>query len=85
MPKVTLDSELRARLGNFDGCLVLCDETGQAVAHVVPAATFNKLVYAWARSQVSDEEVEKARGEPGGMTTAQALAFLDKLVRPSQE
>jgi hypothetical protein len=85
MPSITLDSELRARLGAFDRVLALCDEEGQTVAHVVPAATFEKLVYAWARSQVSDADSAQARGEPGGMTTTDAIAFLEKLVRPPRK
>jgi hypothetical protein len=82
--KVTLDSELRAKLGNVDTELALCDEQGHTVAHVLPAATFNKLIYAWARSQLSQDEIEQARNEPGGMTTTEAVAYLNKLVLSSQ-
>jgi len=85
VPKVTLDSALRATLGNIDTELALCDEQGQTVAHVLPAATFNRLIYAWARSQLSQDEIEQARNEPGGMTTAEAVGYLENLIRPSQD
>jgi hypothetical protein len=77
MSKVTLDQSLRAKLNNLDAEVEFCDESGQTVGYFVPADWHRRLLYAWANAQFTDEELEKARRQPGGRSLAEILARLD--------
>jgi hypothetical protein len=78
--RVALDATLRAQLLQFRGQVELCDETGQTVGFFVPARQSDQCAaYAWLRTQVSDDELEKARQEPGGISTADLLQRLERL------
>ena len=70
MNKVMLDASLRAKFHNGECELELCDESGRTLAHVVPVDLYQQLVYAWANSQVTDEELARASQEPGGRPLA---------------
>jgi hypothetical protein len=71
MNKVILDPDLRAKLHNLDGELELCDESGRTVGHVLPADVYRDLLLAWADAQISEEELERRRRQPGGRTLAE--------------
>lgn len=85
MTKVLLDDVLRTKLNGLADELELCDQTGQTVGHFVPADLYRELLYAWAKAQFTDEEIALARQEPGGFTTAEAIAYLEKLVSAKRE
>jgi hypothetical protein len=42
----------------------------------VPASEHERLLYAWARAEFSDDEIERARAESGGFSLAEVLAEL---------
>ena len=65
MNRVVLDQSLRSKLNNLDSQLELCDESGRVVGYFVPAEEHHRLLYDWAQSQFTDEELERARQEPG--------------------
>lgn len=78
MTKVILDPELRERLHGLTHQIELCDESGRTLAYVLPSEDYLRWAYEWARSQISDEELEEARREPGGRTTAEVLEWLEQ-------
>ena len=80
MQKVILDDVLRAKLHNLESEVALCDEKGQPIAHVLPDEEYWKLRYAWAKTLFTDEEIQAARAESGGMSTQEAIAYLDKVI-----
>jgi len=48
------------------------------VGFFLPAEQHERLLYAWARSQVNDEEIQSARAEMGGRTLQEILADLER-------
>jgi hypothetical protein len=68
MSKVMLDRQLQEKLNGVAFPVELCDESGKTLGHLLPTELYYKLVYAWAKAQVSDEELERAAQEPGGVT-----------------
>jgi hypothetical protein len=87
MDKIILDAALRARLGDLQTVIDLCDETGRTVGHFVPAESYLKLMYAWAKAEFAGDEKEiqqarqEIRKEGGRLTTAQAVEYLQRLLR----
>ncbi len=66
MNKLILDKELRAKLNGLSSEIEFCDESGKTLGHFLPDDVYKKLLYAWLKSQHSDEELDKARRETGG-------------------
>jgi hypothetical protein len=77
--QIILDDELRAKLQGLERQIELCDETGRTVGFVVPFAVYEDLVYQWAQSQCSVEELDRIAQEPGERTTAEVLERLKAL------
>ncbi len=76
MNRIIVDQSLRSRLNNLQSRLELCDESGETLGYFVPASERQRLLYAWARAEFTDEEIALARAEPGGVTIAEVLADL---------
>jgi hypothetical protein len=68
MSKITLDAGLKVKLNGMNEPLEICDEGGITVGHFLPEETYRAYFYAWLKSQVSDDEIEKLRQEQGGKT-----------------
>ena len=83
MPKLTLDAALREKLGPLAGEVELCDESGRTLGFFVSPEVHHKLMYAWAKSLFSNEELARARAEPGGVTTDEVIEHLEKLIAAS--
>jgi hypothetical protein len=66
MNKVVLDPAMQARLNGFNEHLELCDETRQVLGHFLPREMYRHLLVSFAKSVVTDEELERRRNEPGG-------------------
>jgi hypothetical protein len=77
MRKITLDAETRSKLAPGAEEIELCDERGITLGYYVPADEFREMMYAWAQKLFDEAEVERARRETGGYTTAEALAELE--------
>ena len=73
MNKIVIDKDLRTRLDNLDTELELCDESGRTLGYFVPATETNPSLYEWARREFTEEEIESARKEPGGLNIAEVL------------
>ncbi len=76
MEKLTLDSAVLSALSEVDHQVQLCDPTGRTVGYFLPASEAEHEMYAWARGQFTDEELDRAANEPGGKSTAEILARL---------
>ena len=68
-----------AKLKGLNEELDFCDESGRVVGHYVPADIYLKLLYAQAKTEVTDEELEAARREPRGKTTAEVIARMEEI------
>jgi hypothetical protein len=79
MEKVPLNSDVVAKLRDLETFVELCDESGQARAVAMPPELHREMMSAWLKSMFTDEEIEEARRESGGMTTAEAIAYLQKV------
>ena len=81
MHRITLDAELRAKLNGLNDVVEICDDNGKVVGRYLPEEEYVGLLYKIARLQpVDEEELRRAQEEPGGMTTTEALAYLNNLL-----
>ena len=78
MNRVVLDQSVRSKLRELDSRLEFCDEAGNTLGYFIPAAERQRLLYAWARGEFTDEEIQRARGEAGGFSLAELLAELPR-------
>jgi hypothetical protein len=73
--KILVESTIRSRLHGLDSELEFCDEAGRTLGYFVPRQGSDRD-YEWAKGAFTDAELEQARQEPGGRTTAEVLARL---------
>lgn len=66
MNRITLDTELRAKLNGLNERVEVCDEAGRTVGHFVPTAMFDEMARTWKEADLSDEELQRRFQEPGG-------------------
>jgi hypothetical protein len=70
---------------SLDSEVEICDESGRTIGYMLPPALHREIMYAWAKSLFSDEEIAAARAERQtrpGFTTEQAIARLERLSGP---
>ena len=82
MEKLVVTPEAYAPFFRASGNLELCDPSGHTLGYFVRSddrIIDDPAIYEWVKSQISDEELERRRREPGGRTTAEVLARLDAL------
>ena len=68
MGRIILDDELRSRLNGLTEPVELCDAGGRVLALVTPCDEFVRETYEWARTEVTDEELDRVSREPGEST-----------------
>jgi hypothetical protein len=68
MSKVILDDAMRAKLAGFREPVEMCTSDGRTIGHFVPSDEFIRSVYDWAKSEVTDEELDRVSRETGGST-----------------
>ena len=76
MPKLTVDQELRAKLGDLQDLVEFCDETGRVVGFFHPVAP--EGVTQEIHSPISDDDIEAARRQRTGRPLADIMADLDR-------
>jgi len=76
MTRVVVDASLQVKLPQVDSSFEFCDESGRTLGYYVPAPGQLQHLYDWARTEFTDEELERARREPRGPTTAEILTRL---------
>jgi hypothetical protein len=78
MTRITVDSELQAQLSALTGHVELCDATGESFGVFLSTADWERLMYAWAQAEFTDEEIERSEQEGGEHTLADILASLPR-------
>jgi hypothetical protein len=78
MNRLVVDRSLRSKLPDLDSRLELCDESGITLGYFVPASDRQRVLYAWAQGEFTDEEIDHARAESGGYSLAEILADLPR-------
>src|SRR5438105_6608258 len=69
MGKIIIDESLLTKLSQAHEEMELLDQHGGQVGFFFPSQVYLKMMRAWARAEFAgDQELQKARGEPGGMT-----------------
>jgi hypothetical protein len=77
MTRLILDDALKAKLHNLTEPLELCDPSGRVLARVVPHYDPDEYDL---EPKISQEEIERiSASEEKGFTTAEVLAYLEKL------
>jgi hypothetical protein len=76
MDKITLDEWLLKKLGAVDSKVELCDESGQTLGYFLTPDCYRKMMVEWAKAQVSDDELERARRQEGGRLFSDVIAEL---------
>jgi hypothetical protein len=75
--RITADDVLRKKLGDLAVPLEVCDDSGKALGHYLPAETYRALLYSSANEpQISSEELQARFAEPGGRKLADILRDL---------
>ena len=77
MNRLMIDEGVRAQLANRDE-VELCDQSGRKVGHFLSDELYRRLLFDWANAQISDEELERRRRQPGGRTLAEIWARLQE-------
>ena len=77
MTRLTIDPDLKARLGDLTGCLELCDQTGQVLGYFTPVADHS--LYEGVEPPISEEELRQREQETEQYTTSEVLDHLGKL------
>ena len=80
MGKLTLDSDLRNKLGSLGAPVEFCDEAGHVVGHFLPAPLYEDLFYAAlaAESPHTKEELKRRHAERGGRSLAEIWKSLGR-------
>jgi hypothetical protein len=78
MTRVIIDATLLGKLHNLVQPLELCDESGRVMGQFTPQLDLSN--YEPLEPQVSDEELlRRSRSDEKTYTTAEVLAYLEKL------
>jgi tetraacyldisaccharide-1-P 4'-kinase len=86
MNKVVLDDDLRAKLNGLNDEVEVCDAEGRTIGRFLPEQEYRSLIYDLAKADFTiDAEAEEARKEPGGMTTAEAVAYVERVIESHRQ
>jgi hypothetical protein len=76
MVKVTVDSELLAKLGDLKSPVTLQDATGRVLAYLTPAE--DRSIYDELDMGISVEELNRRRKAGGGMSYDEMMAECER-------
>ncbi len=76
MVKITVDSELMAKLGDLKSPLTLQDATGRVLAYLTPAE--DRSIYDELDPGISDEELARRLAAGGGMSFSEMMAECER-------
>ncbi|MEO6812261.1 MAG: hypothetical protein ABI353_24395 [Isosphaeraceae bacterium] len=82
MSQIFVDGSMLAKFASQTGEVQVCDGSGRVLGVFVPASEADRELrelYEDARTRITDEELERARQQPGGYTTAEVLEYLRTL------
>jgi hypothetical protein len=69
--KIIFDDAMRAKLAGLSEPVEVCAQDGRTIGHFVPSDEYIRSVYEWAKSEVSDEELNRVSQETGGRALAE--------------
>ncbi len=75
MVQLVLDENQQSQLVGVDDA-VLCDAKGNPLGHYLSEESYNRMIYDWAKTLISDEELERRRQAPGGKSLSEILERL---------
>jgi hypothetical protein len=79
MSQIVLDEAETAKVNGLRSPIQVCDASGNLIGYLVSKEKFEKFVYAWAKQEVSEEQLERAKQD----TEEYALQeVLDRLPKP---
>jgi hypothetical protein len=80
-PRVVIEAHLKETLTRSGGRVALCDAEGKTLGLFVPLSLADDAaIVEWAKSQISDEEIQRRLNEPGPRrTTAEVLQRIQAL------
>ena len=78
MTQIIVDATMRAMMHDFRQPLELCDESGRVLAQVTPILTASER-QRMEPPPLSEEELQRREHEEGDYSTAEVLAYLEKL------
>lgn len=78
--KLTIPADVAEKIGAMNFPAELCDEAGTAKGVVVPVELFRELMRTWEDQAFPEEQLARARSETGGYTTAEAIAYVNRLI-----
>ena len=79
MQKVQISTEVLAKLHDLSFTAELCDEAGTSRAVVLPLEIYRELFSVCTKDAFNEEELQRARSEKGGYSTADAVTYLKKI------
>jgi hypothetical protein len=78
MKKITIDSEMAAKLCQLGEVVVLCDPSGNSLGKFIPG--FDPSEWEPCEPEISEEELQRRENSSEKRyTTAEVLAYLEKL------
>jgi hypothetical protein len=77
MTRIIVDETLRNKLHNFAQPLELCDDSGRVLAHLIPSLDPSR--YNLEPQISSEEALRRLHAKEKSYTTAEVLAYLEKL------
>ena len=76
MTRVVVDDALSSQLNQCRTTAEICNKDGRILGVFTPTVDPDRECYEWAKSRLSDEELERRCNEPGEKTTAEVLNAL---------
>jgi hypothetical protein len=77
MSQLIVDAALSSKLGQQFQSVELCDPSGRVLGQFIPKVDLSE--YGPFEPQVSEEELDRREQETESYTTAEVLAYLEKL------
>ncbi len=71
MSRIVMDDSLRDKLAGLTEPTEVRGPDGRVVGYFLPEADYLRMAYDWAKAEASDEELDAAMRQPGGMTLAE--------------
>jgi hypothetical protein len=76
MVRLNLHHDQESQLSGVDDAELL-DSQGRLIGRFLSDELYRRMVYDWAKAQVSDEELERRRQTPGGKKLSEIFASLE--------
>jgi hypothetical protein len=76
MTKVVVDRQVQSKLHNLCSDLEFRGESGRTLGYYTPVANQGAPLYEWAQREFTDNEIDRARRKPGGLTINELLQGL---------